>query len=487
MAHPFALKMQNHQKLADEQFLQQKQLFQLFSVMVPAQQAPILNLQPSVYPQAPLLPFQYNLHLQNEQTNFSQQNRAPTTGSSVSMVNVGDYCSNTSDLVGNDASNLNKAQSGEKMVLEVKDDHCLLPKHLSNGPSADSIPCPITTPIATTAVNCRTNAINSAAVDIPLPVAGHSLIETTSNNGKTTFTETYASLFRSQPTPPAISIPYKKGQMPAQTEAPPTVKPSSQSPTQEPGLSVAPANYQITANITACTQPVTVPIPLPTTHSPLVQPSHSTKSKSVSNSVESYVPCTDLNQNQCHPTLSNSATRVSPPIALNNNITPSPTSNSKSIGSSTSGSYYIASKPQHFTRSRLSNEYSPLSGHILEDVGESESWEQSSDDHSLGYLEDINDSYGYYSAAEKADAEFAAAIGNNANEECCIQLEQCNTLDQHFPPLAVTAASPSCTSVPPIHIPTPKSGGSEYSPSPIKTRALRKKQGPPYISISIKR
>ncbi|KAM7469320.1 hypothetical protein LguiA_007503 [Lonicera macranthoides] len=120
-----------------------------------------------------------------------------------------------------------------------------------------------------------------------------------------------------------------------------------------------------------------------------------------------------------------------------------------------------------------------------EDFGGGESWEQSSDDKSLGYSEDINPSYGYYSAAgsdqfavqrasrnwgnladeppfqsweEKADAEFTAAIANNANEECCIQLEQYNTLDQHFPPLAVTAASPSCTSVSPIHIPTPKSG-----------------------------
>ncbi|KAM7473654.1 hypothetical protein LguiB_020897 [Lonicera macranthoides] len=310
MAHLFALQMQNHQKLAEEQILQQKQLFQLFSAMVPAQQAPILNPQPSVYPQAPLLPVQYNLHLQNEQTNLSQQNRAPTTGNSVSMVNVGDYCSNTSDLVGNDAYNLHKAQSGEKMVnktvmpqnracvstdsmvistqpqvpltdytqgiksvvegennatntpsdqaakniptfqslpshssnkiaanpsvfyskqvLEVEDDHSLPPKHLSTGPSADSVPCPITTPVAITAVNCF----------------------------------------------------------------------------QEPGLSVAPANYQTTANITACTQPVTTPIPLLTpTHSPLVQPSHSTKSKSLGNSVESYVPCTDLNQNQCHPRL----------------------------------------------------------------------------------------------------------------------------------------------------------------------------------------
>ncbi|KAM7469323.1 hypothetical protein LguiA_007506 [Lonicera macranthoides] len=124
MAHLFALQMQNHQKLAEEQFLQQKQLFQLFSAMVPAQQAPILNPQPSVYPQAPLLPVQYNLHLQNEQTNLSQQNRAPTTGNSVSMVNVGDYCSNTSYLVGNDAYNLNKAQSGEKMVNKTVMPRC---------------------------------------------------------------------------------------------------------------------------------------------------------------------------------------------------------------------------------------------------------------------------------------------------------------------------------------------------------------------------
>ncbi|KAM7506710.1 hypothetical protein LguiA_017163 [Lonicera macranthoides] len=139
------------------------------------------------------------------------------------------------------------------------------------------------------------------------------------------------------------------------------------------------------------------------------------------------------------------------------------------------------------------------------DDGDGESRDQSSDDQNTDHVA-FNDSTGYYSVtssdqfiamprpginwisleeepplqswATRADEEFVAAIDIN-NNECCIQLEQDSILHQHFPPLTVTTASPSSphhyvNDNSSKHIPTSKSLGSEYSPSPIKTRAQRK-------------
>ncbi|KAM7501090.1 hypothetical protein LguiA_025504 [Lonicera macranthoides] len=72
-----------------------------------------------------------------------------------------------------------------------------------------------------------------------------------------------------------------------------------------------------------------------------------------------------------------------------------------------SGRNHSLPYPPHYTRTRFSNIYSPLSEHFLEDDGDGEAWEHSSEGNSL---DNQNDSVGYYSP--EGSNQFIAMSGH---------------------------------------------------------------------------
>ncbi|KAM7485822.1 hypothetical protein LguiA_001831 [Lonicera macranthoides] len=84
----------------------------------------------------------------------------------------------------------------------------------------------------------------------------------------------------------------------------------------------------------------------------------------------------------------------------------------------------------------------------------------------------------------RADAQFASATARNENTEACIQLQRddnSSILNQNFPPLKEDSPAilNSHGNKFPHSIDTSSLGGSEYAPSPLKTRAQRQKKGQP--------
>ena len=149
---------------------------------------------------------------------------------------------------------------------------------------------------------------------------------------------------------------------------------------------------------------------------------------------------------------------------------------------------------------RHHNRYSPLSDHMWDDDGDGETWISDSNASETEHMADkelhehqlnmdktldwgnMAEDEPFQSWEARADAQFEATIARNDNAECRIQLQQADNssiLNQNFPPLRegspVTLYSHESKSSQSIN--TSTSGGSEYAPSPLKTRAQRQKKG----------
>ena len=211
-----------------------------------------------------------------------------------------------------------------------------------------------------------------------------------------------------------------------------------------------------------------------------VQSHHSNDSKSKSNfkSVETVVPCSFSAPSDAlipkNTTFGNSTARGKPHIAL------PCTSNLK----------------RHY-KNRHHNRFEPLNDHLWDDDGDGENWISDSNASETDPITDnehhsnqlnVDQALNWGNMAEDdtiqsweamADANYEAIIAKNQahNEECCIQLHQndnSSILNQNFPPLGEGSPVNSFSA---SHTMNASSSGSEYVPSPLKTRAQRQKEG----------
>jgi len=249
--------------------------------------------------------------------------------------------------------------------------------------------------------------------------------------------------------------------------------------------------------------------------------------------VESFVPCSiDKNKSTIIKPSTNSSSNFyknTPTQSVGRSL---PLSSS---GHSSHGRHLTVPYPLHFTRTRVSNKYSPLSEHLLDDDdGDGEAWDHSSDDNSRENQEKVDNYVGFYSPAgsnqfvavqnppslnvnealnwgnmaeeelfqsweARADAEFEATIAkSNINDECIqlLQVDKSSIMNQHFTPLENSTSPASIqhknNTLPSSHqkfahtqsshssssgTNQSESSVSEYIPSPIKTRAQRQRGG----------
>ncbi|KAM7521315.1 hypothetical protein LguiB_020277 [Lonicera macranthoides] len=76
-------------------------------------------------------------------------------------------------------------------------------------------------------------------------------------------------------------------------------------------------------------------------------------------------------------------------------------------------------RPQHYSRARLSNKYSPLNELLFKGDGEGESWDQLLYDNSMDYSDHMDASQGFYSPA--ASDQFIATARPNRNWEALVE------------------------------------------------------------------
>ncbi|KAM7510554.1 hypothetical protein LguiB_009429 [Lonicera macranthoides] len=200
-------------------------------------------------------------------------------------------------------------------------------------------------------------------------------------------------------------------------------------------------------------------------------------------------PCLNRSLTNQSVTLSNSVDNDWDGKPLPQFRTHSMRSSQSNYGISTSDSH-----TQQFTRSRHNNKYSPFSEHLLDDDGDGEAWDHSSEENYIENQEHFNDCSGFYSLANsnqfiavhrppvlnvqealnwenmaddepfqsweaRADAEFEAAVAKNNDEEGIVSPPHGNS--------HISISSHGSTS----------KGGLEYVPSPVQTRAQRQKKG----------
>ncbi|KAM7462602.1 hypothetical protein LguiA_030723 [Lonicera macranthoides] len=202
-------------------------------------------------------------------------------------------------------------------------------------------------------------------------------------------------------------------------------------------------------------------------YSPSVFSANSTQHTS-SPFVESIVPCS-LNKNKPsstkNPSTNNSSSfyQSTPIQSVNRPLT------------NTHGSKYTVPYLLHYTRTRVSNKFSPLKEYLLDDDGDGEAWDQSSEANSQENQEMVNSptssenffavhrppslnveealNWGNMADEEpsplweaRADLAFETALAKNNNNEDCIQFlqnDRSSILNQHFPPLEGNISLPS--------------------------------------------